>query len=203
LDVGEATLVVAPSGLAANQEVWNLKEGDEAPDGSGKVVLKKGLELGHIFKLGTRYSEALNVKLQDRKGIQQLLLMGSYGIGVERLMAAIAEASCDDKGLVWNKEVAPFEVVVLELGDTQGRAEEIYQTLLKRNFNVLFDDRNERAGVKFAEAEMVGVPLQVIISERTLETGSVEVRDRKSSEYKRYVWHEVATVLKEDGDQKS
>jgi prolyl-tRNA synthetase len=180
LDVGEDTLVVAPSGRAANQEVWNLQEGDEAPDGSGKVALQKGLELGHIFKLGTRYSEALNVKLQNKNGIQQPLLMGSYGIGVERLIAAIAEASCDDKGLVWDKAVAPFEMVLLELGNTKGKAEEVYKTLLSRGMNVLFDDRNERAGVKFAEAEMIGIPVQVVVSARDLEDNTVEVRERKT-----------------------
>ncbi len=180
LELGEDTLVVAPSGRAANQEVWNLQEDDESPDGSGKVTLKRGLELGHIFKLGTRYSEALNVKLQNKQGVQQPLLMGSYGIGVERLIAAIAEASCDDKGLIWNKAVAPFEMVLLELGDTNGKAEEMYKTLLSRNINVLYDDRNERAGVKFAEAELIGIPLQVVVSVRGLETETVEVRDRKT-----------------------
>jgi prolyl-tRNA synthetase len=106
--------------------------------------------------------------------------MGSYGIGVERLIAAMAEASCDEKGLLWNKAVAPFEVVVLELGDTQGKAEEIYKMLLSRGVSILYDDRNERAGVKFAEAEMIGVPLQVVVSARNLE--AVEVKLRKTGE---------------------
>ncbi len=180
LNVGEDTLVVAPSGLAANQEVWNLQEGNEAPDSSGKVTLKKGLELAHIFKLGTRYSETLNVKLQNKQGIQQPLLMGSYGIGVERLIAAIAEASCDDRGLIWNKAVAPFEMVLLELGYTQYKAEEVYKTLLSHNINVLYDDRNERAGVKFAEADMIGIPWQVVVSANSLEANTIEVRERKT-----------------------
>lgn len=188
LDAGEDTLVVAPSGLAANQEIWNLQEGDDAPDGSGKVTLKQGLELGHIFKLGTRYSETLSVKLQNKHGIQQPLIIGSYGIGVERLMSAIAEASCDDKGLVWNKAVAPFEVVLLELGDTQGKAEEIYKTLSSRGVNVFHDDRSDRAGVKFAEAEMIGIPTQVVVSAR--DTERVEVRDRKTGEARESSLHD-------------
>jgi prolyl-tRNA synthetase len=180
LDSGEDTLVVAPSGLAANQEVWNLQEGDEAPDSSGKVTLKKGLELGHIFKLGTRYSEALGVKLQNKQGLQQPLLMGSYGIGIERLIAAIVEASCDTKGLAWKKAVAPFEVIVLELGNTQGKAEEIYKMLLNLGVAVLYDDRSERTGVKFAEAEMIGVPTQIVVSAMGLEHDMIEVRDRET-----------------------
>jgi prolyl-tRNA synthetase len=173
---GEDTLVLAPSGLAANQEVWNLQKGDEAPDGSGKVTLKRGLELGHIFKLGTRYSEAFKLRLQDKKGQVKPLLMGSYGIGVERLLAAIAETHCDAKGLVWPKAVAPFEVVVLELGATLGKAGEIYQALLDQHVNVLYDDRDERASVKFAEADMLGVPLSVVI--RAEDVTKVEMRER-------------------------
>lgn len=182
LESGEDTLVIAPSGLAANQEVWKLQDGYEALDGSGKVILKKGLELGHIFKLGTRYSEAFKVRLQDKDGHAKPLIMGSYGIGIERLLAAVAETYCDDKGLVWPTSVAPFEVMLLELGDTKGKAEEIYKTLLERKVNVLFDDRNERAGVKFAEAEMIGVPLQIIVSSKRIEDNSVELRDRKTGE---------------------
>jgi prolyl-tRNA synthetase len=178
---GEDTVQIAPSGLAANQEVWKLQEGDEAPDGSGKVTLKRGLELGHIFKLGTRYSEASQVRLQDKDGKTQLVIMGSYGIGIERLLAAIAETHGDDKGLVWPKTVAPFEAVLLELSDTNGKAEEIYEALVSRDINILFDDRNERAGVKFAEADMIGVPLQIVIGARSLED-TVELRERKSGE---------------------
>jgi prolyl-tRNA synthetase len=180
LESGEDTLVIAPSGLAANQEVWNLQKGDEAPDGSGKVTLKRGLELGHIFKLGTRYSEAFNVRLQDKDGKMKPLIMGSYGIGIERLLAAIAETHCDDKGLVWPKAVAPFKVVLLELGNTNGKAEQIYQTLLNHNINVLFDNRNERAGMKYAEADMIGVPLQIVVGAKGLAEHSAELRDRKS-----------------------
>jgi prolyl-tRNA synthetase len=180
LESGEDTLVIAPSGLAANQEVWNLQEGDGAPDGSGKVTLKRGLELAHIFKLGTRYSEAFNVKLQDKDGKMKLVIMGSYGIGIERLLAAVAETHCDDKGLVWPTPIAPFDVVLLELGDTNGKAEEIYNILSSRKVNILFDDRSERAGVKFAEAEMIGLPLQIIVGAKGLEENSVELRDRKT-----------------------
>ena len=189
LESGEDTLVIAPSGLAANQEVWKLQDGYEALDGSGKVILKKGLELGHIFKLGTRYSEAFKVRLQDKDGHAKPLIMGSYGIGIERLLAAVAETYCDDKGLVWPTSVAPFEVMLLELGDTKGKAEEIYKTLLERKVNVLFDDRNERAGVKFAEAEMIGVPLQIIVSSKRIEDNSVELRDRRTGEARELSLH--------------
>jgi prolyl-tRNA synthetase len=185
LESGEDTLVIAPSGLAANQEVWNLQEGDDAPDGSGRVTLKRGLELGHIFKLGTRYSERFNVRLQDRDGKIKPLIMGSYGIGIERLLAAIAETHCDAKGLVWPTSVAPFDVVLLEFGNTNGKAEEIYKALLNRGVTVLFDDRNERAGVKFAEADVLGVPLQLVVSLKSLEENTVELRERKSGVVRR------------------
>jgi prolyl-tRNA synthetase len=98
------------------------------------------------------------------------------------LLAAIAETYCDKKGLVWPQSVAPFEVVLLELGNTNGKAEEIYKALSNRRINVLFDDRNERAGVKFTEADMLGVPLQMVVSARGLEENTVELRDRKSGE---------------------
>jgi prolyl-tRNA synthetase len=189
LESGEDTLVIAPSGLAANQEVWNLQEGDKAPDGSGKVSLKRGLELGHIFKLGTRYSESFDVRLQDKDGEVRPLIMGSYGIGIERLLAAIAETHCDDKGLVWPTSVAPFEVVLLELGNTKGKAEEVYKTLLEHKVNVLFDDRSERAGIKFAEAEMIGVPLRVVVSAKSLESNTVELRNRKTQEARELSLH--------------
>ena len=178
LDSGEDTLVMAPSGQTANQEVWQLQEGDDAPDGSGRVILKRGLELGHIFKLGKRYSEAFGIYLQDSTGAQKPILMGSYGIGIERLLAAIAESHCDDKGLVWPKSVAPFDVVVLELGNTHGKAEDIYNKLRARGVEVLFDDRNEHAGVKFAEADMIGIPVQIVVSKKSLETDSFEMRYR-------------------------
>jgi prolyl-tRNA synthetase len=189
LESGEDTLVLAPSGLAANQEVWKLQDGDEALDGSGKVILKKGLELGHIFKLGTRYSEAFDVRLQDKDGKVKPLIMGSYGVGIERLLAAIAETHCDNKGLVWPKAIAPFDIVLLELSDTKGKAEEVYKLLLERDVNVLFDDRSERAGVKFAEAEMMGIPLQIIISAKGLENNTVELRDRKTGEARELALH--------------
>jgi prolyl-tRNA synthetase len=159
-------------------DLRTVRAGEVAPDGSGPVEVRRGLELGHIFKLGTRYSSALGVTVQDGSGKARPLVMGSYGIGVERLMAAVAERYADDRGLRWPREVAPFDALVLELGGAGGAAERLYQDLRSAGLETLFDDRDERAGVKFAEADLVGVPVQVVVGARGLERGVVELRDR-------------------------
>jgi prolyl-tRNA synthetase len=167
---------------ASFRDVRVVQAGEMALDGSGPITVKRGLELGHIFKLGTRYASAMNANVMGKDGKNTPLVMGSYGIGLERLLAAIVEHHGDEKGLRWPISVAPFDVIVLELGDTLGAATKIYEDLRASKLEVLFDDRDERAGVKFSEAELFGVPFTVVAGARGLERGVVEVRNRLTGE---------------------
>jgi prolyl-tRNA synthetase len=150
-----------------------------AEDGSGPLTIRRGLELGHIFKLGTRYSAAMNATVQDANAKSVPLVMGSYGIGVERLMAAVAEANADENGPLWPASVAPFEVSLVEVGSTGGRAEALYGELTAAGLSVLWDDRDDRAGAKFADADLSGTPLVLVAGPKSLERGVVELRDRR------------------------
>jgi prolyl-tRNA synthetase len=164
-------------------DVRAVNDGELAPDGSGRLEVKRGLELGHIFKLGTTYTQPLGVQVQDAGGKRVPLVMGSYGIGVERLMSAIAETHSDDAGLKLPSSVAPFDVTVLELGDTGGKALEIYEILRAQGLEVLLDDRGDaRAGEKFTEFELLGTPTAVVVGKKSLESGMVEIRRRISGE---------------------
>lgn len=160
-------------------DVREVSAGDLALDGSGRLEIKRGLELGHIFKLGTRYAAALGAAVQGVDGKRTPLVMGSYGIGVERLMAAICESHSDEAGLKLPMSVAPFDVLILELGDTGGAALALHDELSGAGLEVLLDDRSDvRAGEKFAEFELIGVPIAVVIGKRGIENGVAEIRQR-------------------------
>jgi prolyl-tRNA synthetase len=177
-------------------DVRSVKDGDTAPDG-GRLQLRRGLELGHIFELGTRYALSLGAMVQDQTGQRQPLVMGSYGIGVDRLLAAIAETHADQAGLRFPKSVAPFNVALLELGDTGGKAQELYTEMLQAGFEVLFDDRvDTRAGEKFTEWEMQGIPQAVVLGKKSLERGVVEVRNRQTGEKLEVTLDSLLTHLK-------
>ncbi|WP_430646136.1 proline--tRNA ligase [Agromyces sp. GXS1127] len=166
-------------------EAANVREGDPAPDGSGPVELARGMEIGHVFQLGRKYAEALGLKVLDENGKLATVTMGSYGIGVTRILAIIAELHNDDKGLVWPESVAPFDVHVLATGkDAEAFevAERIVADLEAARFEVLFDDRPKLSpGVKFADAELIGVP-KIVIAGRGVADGVVEVWDRATGE---------------------
>lgn len=178
-------------------DVRTVKTGEMAPDGSGAITVKRGLELGHIFKLGTRYASALGANVTGRDGKSVPLVMGSYGIGVERLVAAIAERHSDERGLIWPASVSPFDVTVLELGDTSGAALRLHDELQAAGLEVLLDDRDERAGVKFTEFELIGVPLAVVVGSRGLERGLVELRERATGVSREVKLEEIRQVLLE------
>ena len=166
-------------------EAAEVREGDPAPDGSGPLELARGIEIGHIFALGRKYAAALDLKVLDQNGKAVTVTMGSYGIGVTRALAALAEANADDKGLVWPMQVAPAHVHVLATGKDQAVfevAERLAGELEAAGVEVLYDDRPKvSAGVKFADAELLGVPLSVVVG-RGLADGVVEVRRRASGE---------------------
>ncbi|TDS75742.1 proline--tRNA ligase [Amnibacterium kyonggiense] len=165
-------------------EVAEVRAGDPAPDGSGPVELARGTELGHVFALGRKYAEALGLQVLDRNGKLVTVTMGSYGIGVSRVMALIAESNSDEAGLAWPRSVAPFDVAVVPAGKDEAvfeEAERIGRELELRGVDVLVDDRRLSPGVKFKDAELIGVPTVVIVG-RGLAEGVVEVLDRASGE---------------------
>ncbi|MGR8808128.1 proline--tRNA ligase [Leuconostoc citreum] len=160
------------------------REGDVAVDGHGHLVFTKGIEIGHIFKLGTRYSKAMGAQVLDENGRQVDMIMGSYGIGVSRLLSAIVEQKADDDGLVWPASVAPFDVHIVPVNtkdDEQARvASQLEELLTKQGLEVLIDDRKERAGVKFADADLIGLPIRITVGKKASED-VVEVKVRASN----------------------
>jgi len=165
------------------------QDGDKCLGRDAVLQLRRGIEVGHCFKLGTKYSEAMNVTYLDQNGRAQVPVMGSYGIGVGRLMAAIVEQHHDEYGIIWPETVAPFDVHLVSLAkrtdDEVGQeAQELYEALLDAALEVLFDDRKESPGVKFADADLIGVPWRVTISARSLKQGGVEVKRRSEPEKK-------------------
>lgn len=170
-----------PDGTA---EVAEVRVGDPAPDGSGPVELARGTELGHVFALGRKYADALGLKVLDPNGALVTVTMGSYGIGVTRVLALIAEATADEKGLAWPRSVAPFDVQVVPAGKDErvfDEGERIARELELRGLDVLLDDRRASPGVKFADLELLGVPTAVVVG-RGLERGEVEVWDRATGD---------------------
>ena len=167
-------------------EAAEVREGDPAPDGSGPLHLARGIEIGHIFELGRKYSQALGLTVLDENGKVRVVTMGSYGIGVSRVMAALAEANHDDKGLSWPVQIAPYHVQVLATGKDQAVfdvAEQIASSLDADGVEVLYDDRRKvSAGVKFADAELLGLPYTLVVGRDLAKEGTVEIRDRRSGE---------------------
>ena len=167
-------------------EAAEVREGDPAPDGSGPLHLARGIEIGHIFELGRKYSQALGLTVLDENGKARVVTMGSYGIGVSRVMAALAEANHDDKGLSWPVQIAPYHVQVLATGKDQAVfdvAEQIASSLDADGVEVLYDDRRKvSAGVKFADAELLGLPYTLVVGRDLAKEGTVESRDRRTGE---------------------
>lgn len=162
-----------------------IQEGDPSPDGNGTIRFAKGIEVGQVFKLGTRYSEAMDATYLDENGRAQPMLMGCYGIGISRTLSAIVEQHHDDKGLIWPLEVTPYDLHILALNmknDAQVQlAEKLYEDFKANGYDVLFDDRAERAGVKFADSDLIGLPIRITVGKRADE-GVVEVKIRKTGE---------------------
>ena len=173
-----------------NFEVADLRTvvaGDPSPCGKGVLEIKRGIEVGHIFQLGTKYSEAMNANVLDQNGKSVPMTMGCYGIGITRIVAAAIEQNHDDNGIIWPSAMAPFSVVLIPLGMDKSEAvataaETMYSDLKAAGINVAMDDRKERPGVKFADCELMGIPLRVTIGERSLNEGVVEVQGRRDSE---------------------
>ena len=162
-----------------------VKDGDPCPKCGGRLEIKSGIEVGHIFKLGTRYSESMGATYLDENGKEQLIVMGSYGIGIRRLVAAAIEQNHDEKGIIWPKVIAPYQVIILALGEDEEVvkvSEELYRELAARGVETLLDDRKERPGVKFNDADLIGIPLRITIGARSLKNNLIEARVRRTGE---------------------
>ena len=173
--------------VPATADLRNVVAGDPTPGGSGTLSIARGIEVGHIFQLGTKYSEAMSATVQDPEGKNQVMSMGCYGIGISRIVGAAIEQNHDDAGIIWPAPLAPFDAVLVPINmhrseEVRTAAEALYRELCDRGFDVLLDDRDARPGVKFADAELIGIPHRLVISERGLAAGELEYRHRRDSE---------------------
>lgn len=166
-------------------DLRTVQEGEPSPDGKGILKFSKGIEIGHIFKLGTRYSEKLNAQVLDQNGRQKNIIMGCYGIGISRLLSAIAEQHSDENGLIWPKKIAPFDVHLIVINSKNQEqidiANDIESRLSNIGYQVLVDDRSERPGIKFADSDLIGIPLRIVIGKKITE-GILEIKIRETGE---------------------
>jgi prolyl-tRNA synthetase len=194
--------------VAAWLDLRAVRAGEACPMCDAPLRVEKSIEVGHIFKLGTRYSEALGAVVLDQQGDSRPIVMGSYGIGIQRTMAAVVERSHDDAGIVWPLSIAPYEVVISQLGaqdaETADAAGALYDALVREGIDAILDDRDERPGVKFKDAELVGIPYRVTVGPKGLKDGKVELVRRRTREARAVDLHKAAglvteTVLEERG----
>src|SRR3954449_240189 len=176
-------------------DLREVREGDACPSCGGHLHLQVAIEVGHIFKLETKYTEALEATFLDEDGSEKVLIMGSYGIGPARIMAAAVEQHHDEQGIVWPRALAPYDVHVVALPGVEQQAEEAARVLHEAGADVLLDDRDQRAGEKFADADLIGCPMRVTVGKKTLDDGAVDVRDRASGEERRVPIGELGGVL--------
>ncbi|ATM87137.1 MULTISPECIES: proline--tRNA ligase [Yersinia] len=181
-------------------DLRNVVEGDISPDGQGTLQIKRGIEVGHIFQLGTKYSEAMKATVQGEDGRNQVMTMGCYGIGVSRVVAAAIEQNYDDRGIIWPDAIAPFQVAILPMNmhksfRVKELAEELYTTLRSHGIDVILDDRKERPGVMFADMELIGVPHNIVIGDRNLDSEEVEYKHRRAGEKQMIKTSEIIDFL--------
>lgn len=162
-----------------------MVEGDPSPDGKGTLLIKRGIEVGHIFQLGQKYSAAMNATVQGEDGKPVVMTMGCYGVGITRVVAAAIEQNHDERGIIWPDAIAPFKVAIVPMNMHKSEAvaqfaQQLYRDLLAQGVDVLFDDRKERPGVMFADMELIGVPHMLVIGEKNLANGEIEYKHRRS-----------------------
>ena len=214
--------VTADFGAGANRDGWhyfginwgrdcpepevadlrNAVEGDLAPDGSGTYQIRRGIEVGHVFQLGQKYSDAMDATVLDEHGKQATLFMGCYGIGVTRIVAAAIEQRHDDRGICWPASLAPFDVCIVPIGGNKNpivdqEAIDIKETLEARGLEVLLDDRNLGPGPRFADMDLIGIPLRIVVSGKTLESGEVELKHRTEGEAQRVSREAIVDTIME------
>jgi len=176
-----------------------VEPGDACPRCAGTVKFVRGIEVGHVFKLGTKYSKAMKAVYLDRDGKEKTLIMGCYGIGIGRTVAACIEQNFDQNGIIWPMPLAPYSIIVTPVNindaDVMKAAEDIYACLLARGVEVILDDRDERAGVKFKDADLIGIPLRIVVGPKNLAKGQVELKIRRSGESRRYATPDVVSEV--------
>ncbi|MDO8268890.1 MAG: proline--tRNA ligase [Moraxellaceae bacterium] len=168
-------------------DIRNVVEGDPSPDGKGHIIIKRGIEVGHIFQLGQKYSEALQCKVLGEDGKPLVVTMGCYGIGVTRVVASAIEQNNDEKGIIWPDAIAPFHIALIPMNwvksqRIQEESTKLYNELTAAGYDVYFDDRNERPGVKFSDVELIGIPHRIVVGEKGLDAGTVEYKHRRDTE---------------------
>ena len=173
--------------LSDSLDLREIEAGDPSPCGQGQIEIKRGIEVGHIFQLGDKYSQSLNAHVLNEQGKAQVLTMGCYGIGVTRVIAAAIEQNHDQDGIIWPSSIAPFSVAIVPMNlhkspRVQATCQELYQRLQTAGIDVLFDDRKERPGVLFADMELIGIPHLLIIGDRSLDKGVIEYKSRKDGQ---------------------
>lgn len=178
---GEDTIFYCENGdFSHNKEITILTEGDKCPKDGGRIKESKAIEVGNIFRFGDEMSKQMNFNFKDKDGKDKPIYLGSYGIGITRSMAAIVEVHSDERGIVWPKTVAPYDIHLINLGEGKIRkdTDKMFEDLSKKGVDVLYDDREESPGVKLADADLLGIPERLVVSEKTLNEGSVEVKKR-------------------------
>jgi prolyl-tRNA synthetase len=183
-----------------NADLRSIQEGDPSPDGQGHIQIKRGIEVGHIFQLGDKYSRELNASVLDQNGKDKIMTMGCYGIGVSRVVAATIEQNYDDQGIIWPLSLAPFQVSLIPINMTKSDTvksycEEIYQRLTDMGVEVLFDDRNLRPGMMFADHELIGIPHRLVVSERGLKADKLEYKSRTDRDSQEIKVSDIETFL--------
>ena len=187
--------------LGRVEDLRKVEEGDPSPDGNGTLQIKRGIEVGHIFQLGTKYSEAMSARVLDETGRNVTMIMGCYGIGVSRIVAAAIEQNHDDSGIIWPASMAPFQLAIIPLNmhkspEVAVCAEELYQALTDAGVDVLLDDRNERPGVKFADMELIGIPHRIVVGDRALAENNLEYKGRRDAESQLVARGEILDFLR-------
>jgi len=182
------------------EDLRTVVEGDPSPDGQGSLTLARGIEVGHIFQLGTKYSEAMKASVSNEAGKNQVMTMGCYGIGISRIVAAAVEQAHDDKGILWSEQLAPFQVALCPMNMHKSvrlkeATEKLYHALLAAGIDVLFDDRKVRAGFMFSDMELIGIPHRIVIGDKSLDAGQVEYRARTDSENRFITLDEIVPFL--------
>ncbi|HVO86541.1 MAG TPA: aminoacyl--tRNA ligase-related protein [Candidatus Binatia bacterium] len=184
--IGEDTIYLdKEKGFAINKEIYDFKSLEKLGTSKERLTECKAVEVGNIFPLGTKFTDALGIYYADKEGKQQSIIMGSYGIGISRLMGLLAEHFADERGLVWPASVAPYQVYLANLGDNREvsqAAEDTYKALTDAGIRVIFDDRDTRPGEKFADADLMGMPLRLVISDKSLQAGGFELKSRSKED---------------------
>src|SRR6056297_138362 len=207
-DFSDEFMVQAPSGedkillckeCGYGANIEKTGEIEKCPKCKGEIEEEKAIEVGHIFKLGTKYSKIMGATFKDKKGEEHPILMGCYGIGLSRLMATIVEVRHDKNGIIWPLEIAPFSIHLIELGNSvkvKKEAEKLYNKLREEGYSVLYDDRDKSAGEKFADSDLIGIPFRLVVSKKSLDKNSIGFKKRDKKEEKFIKKEEIENILK-------